>query len=134
MAEHPNVSVVRDAYAAFSKGDLEGALAALADDAVFHFGGEGPNSGDHKGREAITAALVHNFELTGGSQALDVKDIFADDRRAAVVVHETASRVDGASLAMDEVHVLHFDGAGKITDLWDLPTDATVHDAFFDGK
>ena len=47
MAEHPNVSVVRDAYAAFSKGDLEGALAALADDAVFHFGGEGPNSGDH---------------------------------------------------------------------------------------
>ena len=64
MADHPNVTIVRNAYDSFAKGDLDGALADLADDCVFHFGGDGPNSGDHKGREAITAALIKNFELT----------------------------------------------------------------------
>ena len=96
MAEHPNVATVRNAYEAFGKGDLDGALADLADDCVFHFGGDGPNSGDHKGREAITAALIKNFELTAGTQALDIKSIYADDDHAAVVLHETASRPDGA--------------------------------------
>ena len=53
MADHPNVAMVRSAYEAFAKADLDGALANLADDCVFHFGGDGLNSGDHKGREAI---------------------------------------------------------------------------------
>lgn len=133
MAEHPNVATVRSAYEAFGKGDLDGALADLADDCVFHFGGDGPNSGDHKGREAIAAALVKNFELTEGTQALAVRSIFADDDHAAVVLHETASRPDGASLSMDEVHVLRLH-EGKVLDLWDLPEDVQGHDDFFAGK
>ena len=133
MAEHPNVAVVRNAYESFAKGDLDGALADLADDCVFHFGGEGPNGGDHKGRDAIAAALVGNFELTGGKWALEIRGIFADDHHAAVVLHETASRPDGASLDVDEVHVLRLRD-GKVLDLWDLPDDIQAHDDFFDGK
>jgi ketosteroid isomerase-like protein len=133
MAEHPNVARVRDAYAAFAKGDLNTALTDLADDAVFHFTGEGPLSGDHKGRAAIEKALIGNFELTGGTQKLDISGVFADDRRAAVVLRERATRNDGATLDIEEVHILAFDADGKITDLWDLPTDPDVHDRFFDG-
>ena len=87
MAEHPNVAIVRNAYESFAKADLDGALADMADDCVFHFGGDGPNSGDHKGREAISAALIKIFELTAGTQALDIKGIYADDDHAAVVLH-----------------------------------------------
>jgi ketosteroid isomerase-like protein len=134
MAEHPNVARVRAAYAAFDKADLDGALADLADDAVFHFTGEGPNSGDHKGREAIEAALVSNYQLTGGTQKLEIHDIFADDARAVIVLRETAERVDGATLDMEESHVLAINADGKITDLWDLPTDPEAHDRFFDGR
>jgi uncharacterized protein len=133
MAEHPNVKRVRDAYAAFDKADLNGALADMADDAVFHFTGEGPNSGDHKGREAIEAALVHNYQLTNGTQKLEIHDIFADDHRGVVVLRETATRNDGATLDMEESHVLAIRD-GKVTDLWDLPTDAEAHDRFFDGR
>jgi ketosteroid isomerase-like protein len=133
MAEHPNVAVVRNAYESFVKGDLDGALTDLADDCVFHFTGDGPNSGDHKGREAIAAALVKNFELTGGAWTLDVKGIFADDNHAAVLLHEMASRPDGASIDLDEVHLLRLRD-GKVTDLWDLPEDHEAHDNFFDGK
>ncbi len=105
----------------------------MADDCVFHFGGDGPNSGDHEGREAIAAALVRNFEVTGGAWNLDIKGIYADDHHAAVVIHETASRPDGASIALDEVHVLRLRD-GKVVDLWDLPEDHQAHDDFFDGK
>jgi ketosteroid isomerase-like protein len=133
MAEHPNVATVRNAYECFAKGDLEGALADMADDCVFHFGGDGPNSGDHKGREAIAAALIKNFELTGGVWALDIKGIYANEQHAAVVLHETASRPDGATIALDEVHVLRLRD-GKVVDLWDLPDDIEAHDNFFDGK
>jgi Ketosteroid isomerase-related protein len=52
MAEHPNVAIVRNAYESFAKGDLEGALADLADDCVFHFGGDGPNSGERIGAQS----------------------------------------------------------------------------------
>jgi uncharacterized protein len=133
MAEHPNVKRLRDAYAAFEKADLNGALADLADDAVFHFTGEGPNSGDHKGREAIEAALIHNYQLTNGTQKLEIHDIFADDHHGVVVLRETATRNDGATLDMEESHVLMLSD-GKVTHLRDVPTDAEAHDRFFDGR
>jgi SAM-dependent methyltransferase len=134
MAEHPNVGRVRDAYAAFAAGDLDAALKDLADNAVFHFHGDGPISGDHRGRADIEKALIATFELTGGTQTLDISGIYADDEHAVVALHETATRTDGATLDVDEAHVIKIDRDGKITDLWDLPTDPDVHDRFFDGK
>ena len=82
---------------------------------------------------SVTAALIKSFELTAGTQALDIKGIYADDDHAAVVVHETATRPDGASLAVDEVHILRLRD-GKVLDLWDLPEDIQAHDDFCDGK
>ncbi len=134
MSEHPNVQRVRDAYDAFARADLAAALKDLAPDAVFHFNGSGPLSGDHVGVDAISAALVGTFELTAGTQKLDVASVFADDHHGVVVLHETASRPDGATLDVDEVHLLSIDRAGRITDFWDLPSDPEAHDRFFDGK
>src|SRR3974390_1594422 len=51
-----------------------------------------------------------------------------------VVLRETATRPDGAMLDIDEVHVLAIDEEGRITDLWDLPSDPETHDRFFDGE
>ena len=134
MPEHPNVQRIRDAYAGFMAGDLATALKDLAPNAVFHFNGEGPNSGDHKGTEAISTALVSLFEVTGGTQVLDIKSVFADDHHGVVVLRETATRTDGAKLDVNESHVLTFDEEGRITHLWDLPDDPEAHDRFFDGR
>ena len=134
MAEHPNVQRIRDAYAAFSTGDLTAALKDLAPNAVFHFNGRGPLSGDHTGVEDITAALTGTFELTAGTQMLDIANVYADDHHGVVVLRETATRQDGAMLDVDEVHVLAIDEEGRITDLWDMPSDPETHDRFFDGE
>ncbi len=134
MAEHPNVQRIRDAYAAFAAGDLAAALKDLAPDAVFHFNGSGPLSGDRTGADDISTNLIGVFELTGGTQKLDISGIYADDHHGVVVMRETASRPDGATLDVDEVHVLGIDVEGRITELWDLPNDPIAHDRFFDGE
>ena len=132
MAEHPNVQRIRDAYDAFATGDLDAALKDLAPDAVFHLNGQGRLSGDRRGRDDISSALVEIFTATEGTQKLDVSEVFADDRHGVVRIHETASRPGGESLAVDEAHVIAFDGQGRIAELWDLPTDPDTHDRFFD--
>jgi hypothetical protein len=76
--------------------------------------------------------------LRGASALLDRTDRqgVARDRaenRAAVVLHETASRLDRASIALDKVHVLRLRD-GKVLDPWDLPDDIQADDDFFDGK
>lgn len=134
MGEHPNVQRIRDVYAAFANGDLAEALKDMAPEAVLHFKGSGPLSGDHTGLDDITSTLVKGLELTVGSLRLDITDVYADDLHAVVVLRERATRPDGAVLDVDEVHVLALDGEGRITDLWDLPSDPDAHDRFFDGR
>lgn len=134
MSEHRNVANIRAAYAAFSAGDLEAVMGWFAPDAVFHVAGDGPLAGDHKGREAIAAALVASFQLTGGTQRIDVKQVYADDEHGVITVHETATRAsDGATLDIDEVHLVTLTPEGTVADFWDVPSDADVHDAFFGG-
>src|ERR1700744_3100658 len=101
MNENANAQRTRDAYAAFAAGDLGAALKDVAPDGVFHFGGSGPLSGDHRGIDDIRKALIGTFELTGGTQKLDISAIYADDKHAVVVMRETASRPDGATLDVD---------------------------------
>ncbi|MGQ0617296.1 MAG: nuclear transport factor 2 family protein [Acidimicrobiia bacterium] len=134
MAEHPNAEKIRTAYAAFTAGDLPAVVEAFAPDAVFHVAGDGPTTGDHKGHQAITALLVDGFHKTGGTQRIEVRSIYADDHHGVVVAHETATRAhDGATLDIEEVHLLALAPDGRVTDFWDVPSDPDVHDAFFDG-
>ena len=88
MPEHPNVQRIRSAYDAFAAADLATALKDLAPDAVFHFNGSGPLSGDHTGVDEISKALVGTFELTAGTQKLDIASIFADDHHGVVVLQK----------------------------------------------
>jgi hypothetical protein len=134
MPEHPNVHMIRQAYDAFAAGDLAAALKDVAPDGVFHIGGKGPHSGDHRGVDEISAAFIALFEVSGGTLKLDISGIYADDHHGVVVLRETASRADGATLDIDEVHVLALDGEGRITDFKDLPSDPDAHDRFFDGE
>jgi ketosteroid isomerase-like protein len=134
MAEHPNVKKIRETYAAFAVGDLTSALKDLAPAGVFHFRGSGPLSGRRMGVDHIKKALVAAYVLTAGTRRFDVTDIYADDRHGVVVMRETASRPDGATLDIDEVHIIAFDDEGRISDLWDLPSDPEAHNRFFDGE
>jgi ketosteroid isomerase-like protein len=133
MAEHPNVQRIRDTYAAFAAGDLTTALKNLAPAGVFHFRGSGPLGGRRMGVDNIKTTLVGAHVLTAGTRRFDIASIYADDHHGVVVMRETATRPDGATLDLDEVHLIAFDRQGRITDLWDVPSDPEAHNRFFDG-
>jgi hypothetical protein len=63
-----------------------------------------------------------------------VHRVFADDMHGIVLLRESGSRPDGATLSVEEAHVLSLDGDGLITDIWDVPDDPDSHDRFFDGR
>jgi uncharacterized protein (TIGR02246 family) len=135
MAEHANAAGIRAAYAAYQSGDLEAVLNSFTPDAVFHVGGNGAMSGDHKGHPEIVAALTQSYQLTGGSQRFEVHNVYVDDSYGVVHVRETATRVaDQRTLDIDEVHLIAFSPDGLIADFRDLPADPERHDAFFDGR
>lgn len=135
MAEHPNATNIRTAYAAFAAGDLAAVLARFDPDVVTHVAGDGPLAGAQKGRDGLSAVILHGFELTGGTQRLDVQNVFADAEQAVVHVHETATRAaDGVVLDVHEVHLLGLGEDGLIREFRDIPADPDHHDAFFDGR
>ena len=70
----------------------------------------------------------------GGNPFSRGSSIYADDQHGVVVMRETATRPDGATLDIDEVHIIAFDSEGRISDLWDLPSDPEAHNRFFDGE
>jgi uncharacterized protein len=134
MAEHPNARRIRQAYDALAAGDVGAALAEMSPRAVLHFNGTGPLGGDHVGPDGIAAALVGIAHFTAGTQMIAVHSVFADERHAIVLLRESGSRPDGATLDVEEAHVLALDGDGLITDIWDIPDDPDAHDRFFDGR
>jgi len=48
-----DIELVKKAYAAFASGDIDAAVAAIADDVVWIEPDEFPNGGRHDGREAV---------------------------------------------------------------------------------
>ncbi len=134
MSEHPNVAVLRQAYADLAAGNLPAVMPLFAPDAVFHVDGHGPLSGEHKGHEAIAEVLKTTAVNTGGTQQFEIRSIFADDRHGVVVTRETATRAaDGKQLDVEEVHLFTLGPDGRVHDLWDIPADPAAHEAFFDG-
>jgi ketosteroid isomerase-like protein len=56
MAEHPNVTPLKDGYAAFAKGDFAVLDDLFAEDLLWHTGGRGQLAGDYRGRTPSTGS------------------------------------------------------------------------------
>lgn len=135
MAEHPNAARIRSTYAAFAAGDLAAVLDQFDPDVITHVAGDGPLAGVQKGHDGLGAVIGHGFTLTGGTQRLEVQQVFADAEHAVVHVRETATRTaDGAALDVHEVHLITLGADGRITQFRDIPADPDLHNAFFDGR
>ncbi len=85
MGMQENVQVVKNAYAAFGRGDIPGLLSLLAEDVVWDIPGEGlPLAGTYRGRDGVA-----NFfqKLTQEAEVLDFqpREFVADGDRVLVV-------------------------------------------------
>jgi ketosteroid isomerase-like protein len=126
MAEHPNVTRIKDAYTAFAKGDSAVLEDFFAEDVLWHDGGRNQVSGEYRGREAVFGLLGKLMELTEGSFRADLHAVFADDEHGVALAVLTASR-GGRSFELNEVQVFHLRD-GKVVEVWIAPTDQYATD------
>jgi ketosteroid isomerase-like protein len=126
---YPNVDLLRGDYDAFSKGDMDAIRATFADDIVAHIAGHSPIAGNYRGSDAVFEFFGKLFELSGGTFAVEVHSVLADDEHAAVLSKQTGQR-DGKTLAVDSVELFHFRD-GKISEFWSLSPDQDAEDDFW---
>ena len=125
--EHPNVGAMREAFAAFSRGDLDAVRASLAPDCVWTNAGSSAIAGTFRGWEQISAMFGKLFELTGGTFAMQIRSILADDSHA-VALYDSTSTVGGQTATQRFVLVDEVDGNGKVTAAQALAYDQAASD------
>jgi uncharacterized protein len=126
MAEHPNVTRIKDGYAAFAKGDFAVLNDLFAEDLVWHIGGRSQLTKDYRGRDQVYGFFGKLMELTEGSFHLDLHAVFADDEHGVALVVGTASR-GGKSVTINEAHIYHLRD-GRVMEFWDGSTDQYAFD------
>ncbi len=126
MAEHRNVTRIKDGYAAFAKGDFAVLNDLFAEDLLWHIGGRSQLTKDYRGRDQVYGFFGKLMELTEGSFHLDLHAVFADDEHGVALVVGTASR-GGKSVTINEAHIYHLRD-GRVTEFWDGSTDQYAFD------
>jgi uncharacterized protein len=124
-----NGALIKGAYAAFARGDIDGAMAAFADDIVWHVPGRGPLSRDYHGRGEVLGFFGHFMELSAGTFRLQVDDVMAQGDRVVVLCTESAQRGSRA-WSSPQVHVWTVKD-GKAIAFWEYPGDTQTEDEFW---
>lgn len=123
MAEHPNVTVVRELMAAFNEGDDERIRARMADDVKWHMiGGE-----TTEGLEALAGAMSamdDDFSIE-----TEVHDIVGNDEHVVALVQATV-RAGDQEFSYRTAEIAHVED-GKVTERWAFSDDTAAINEFF---
>ena len=123
---HANEQMIRDAYAAFTRGDLEGYLAACVDDFTFNVPGRSRVGGSYKGRDGFMRLIGTVMELSAGHFEEEVVDVLANEHRGVVLATHRFSR-NGAPKVYETAHVYDIRD-GKLAECWEQPRDPAIFD------
>jgi ketosteroid isomerase-like protein len=126
---HPLEQIIREAYAAFGRGDVDGYLANCATDFTFHVPGRNGISGVWSGKQGLYDLASKAMTLSGGTFHEEVEDVLANDHHAVVLARHRFTR-DGASKDYRTAHVYEVH-EGRLARCFEQPRDpAAFHDAW----
>jgi ketosteroid isomerase-like protein len=123
---HPLEATIREAYAAFGRGDVDGYLQPCTKNFSFNIPGSGAISGSWKGKEGLYELARMAMEITGGSFREEVEDVLANDHHAVVLARHQFTR-DGQLKEYRTAHVYEVQN-GQLAQCWEQPQDSTVFD------
>jgi ketosteroid isomerase-like protein len=127
MTDTPNAERARAVVNAVTNGDLDTVMDQMADDVVWHVGGDHPLSGDYHGKGAVRAWNERVAELTAGSLKLEPIDVLASDQFVGIVVRIGA---EAGSAKLDTTMVSENSPEGWRRATF-LPDDQAAFDRFF---
>lgn len=130
VAEHPNVPKIRDALEVYNSGDHDAMRGFLAEDIVWHVGGNHEMSGDYQGVDAVVDYFRDVRKATAGTLQVEPVEVLANDRHASIFMHVTAHR-DVRTLDVLLAEALTLDAEGRWSEYWALANDQDAVDAFW---
>jgi uncharacterized protein len=125
---HPNEDLVRRAFDAFAKGDVDTLRELFEQDAVWHAPGRNPLAGDHRGVDAILGYFARTMEVTGGTFRAELHDVVANDEHA-VALYVARGEREGRTLEDKSVLVSHVRN-GRFVETWQHSEDQYAADEF----
>jgi uncharacterized protein len=128
--DHPNVPKIRSALEVYNSGDHDGMRAFLADDIVWHVGGNHQMSGDYQGVESVVEYFRDVRKATAGTLQVEPVEVLANDRHASIFMHVTAHR-EVRTLDVLLAEALTLDARGRWSEYWALADDQDAVDAFW---
>jgi ketosteroid isomerase-like protein len=129
MANQADVEVVRNAYEAFSKGDMASLDQLFSDDIVFYVPGNFPLSGEYRSKKTVFEYFGQVAEQTGGTFRAEVRDIVASELGVVVLVTQHAEH-NGKTVAIAD-QVLTQVQDGKVTEWRGYLSDPNAWDEFW---
>jgi uncharacterized protein len=116
VSAQKNIQIVKDAYAAFGRGDIQGLLALFAEDIEWIIPGEWPLAGTYRGRAGVAGLFQKVSEMLEIS-FLETREFVAQGDRV-LVVGFSGGRVKGTNRTYEHHEVLAFTVRnGKVTNV-----------------
>jgi ketosteroid isomerase-like protein len=129
MQEHPNVTLVRDMFAAMDRGDMQWIDDHTSDDIVWHTGGNSKAAGVRRGKDAVRESMAAMSDP--GAMKADVHDVIGNDDHTVVLGTAVVTAPSGTSAEYNYVNVFHI-ADGKVTEVWGLAENDAVTDPIWD--
>jgi ketosteroid isomerase-like protein len=129
--EHPNVTVVREGFEAFQKGDMAWMDEHLADDVVWHVGGNSRWAGAYEGKAKVLDFFDRQTKALGTPPSVDIHDIVGNDEHVVVLGTASATAANGSSAEWKYVQIFHVKD-GKATEVWGMAENDAGVDPFLD--
>jgi ketosteroid isomerase-like protein len=128
--EHRNIAMIRRALDVYNSGDDNAMRGFLADDIVWHVGGNHEMSGDYIGIEVVVDYFRRVRRETAGTLQVEPAEILANDRHASIFMKVSAYR-DVRWMDVLLAEALTLDPNGRWTEYWALANDQDAVDAFW---
>jgi ketosteroid isomerase-like protein len=127
MGADENVAIMRRAYEAFNKGDIETLNEIFDDSIVWHLPGRSSFADDYQGRDATLAYFGQLGQETGGTFRAELKHLLGDDDGRVVGIQRSTGDRGGKHLDVGNCIVFELkdgrvvDGREHFNDLyaWD---------------
>ena len=130
--EHPNAQLLREGFAAFARGDLDFIRSTMTDDCTWTNAGDSPVAGSHRGWDEIVSMFGTLLETTGGTMAMELQSVLADDT-CAVAIYDSTATVAGSTRTMRFVMIEEMvDGKSRATQV--MAYDQAAADAHMRGE
>lgn len=128
MAEHPNVALIREMFAAMDRGDVSFLEDHIADDIVWHTGGNSRAAGVRRGKDEVRQMMG---AMPGDAMKAQTHAIIGDDDHTVVLGTAVVTAPSGKSVEYNYVNVFHVTG-DKVTEVWGLSENDAETDPVWD--